>query len=275
MNRRARWLAAPLCVAAAAVSAAVPPAADIRQGAFDAGSALAASQAAIGRQLPALRLTDQHGQPLSLADFRGRPLVISPIYTSCFHICPATTTWLKSASEVASVVVGGSAFAVLTVGFDAAHDTPGRMRNYAQERGIVTPQWTFASGDADTVAQLMTEIGFTYTPAAGGFDHMIQATIVDGDGRVYRQVYGQQFDAPLLVEPLKQLVLGQRLKEDTLGSVVEQVRLFCTVFDAKSGRYRFDYSIFLSLAIGVMSLGGVAIFIWRSWRAQPRGPRAS
>lgn len=275
MNRRAGWLAAPLCMATVIASAAEPARANIQSAAFDAGTALAASQAAIGRQLPALRFTDQHGQPLSLADFRGRPLVISPIYTSCYHICPTTTTWLKSVSEVASVVVGESAFTVLTVGFDTANDTTERMRAYARQRGIDTPQWIFASADAGTVALLLAEIGFTYAPAAGGFDHMIQATIVDRDGRVYRQVYGQQFDTPLLVEPLKKLVLGQRLEEDTFSSVVEQVRLFCTVFDAKSGRYRFDYSIFLSFAIGLLSLGGVAVFIWRSWRAQARGPRAS
>ncbi len=275
MNRRAGWLAAPLCVAAAIASAAQPADADIQPAAFEAGTALAASQAAIGRPLPALRFTDQHGQPLSLADFRGRPLVISPIYTSCYHICPTTTTWLKSVSEVASVVVGEAAFAVLTVGFDTANDTPERMRAYARQRGIDTPQWVFASGDAATMARLLAVIGFSHAPAVGGFDHMIQATIVDRDGRVYRQVYGQQFDTPLLVDPLKKLVLGQRFEEDTFGSVVEQVRLFCTVFDAKSGRYRFDYSIFLSFAIGVFCLGGVAVFIWRSWRAQARGPHAS
>ena len=275
MNRRAGWLAAPLCVAAAIASATEPAGADIRRAAFEAGTALATSQAAIGRQLPSLTLTDQHGQALSLADFHGRALVVSPIYTSCYHICPTTTTWLKRASDVASAVLDESAFAVLTVGFDTAIDTPERMNAYARQRGIDTKQWVFASGDAETMARLLSGIGFTYAPAAGGFDHLIQATIVDHDGRIIRQVYGQQFDTPQLVEPLKKLVLGQRFEEDTFGSLVEQVRLFCTVFDAKSGRYRFDYSIILGFAIGVFCLGGVAIFIWRSWRAQARGSRVS
>lgn len=275
MSRRAAWLAAPLCVAAGAAWAADPADTVLQQAAFEAGTALAASQAAIGRPLPALEFTDMHGRRLSLADFRGRPLVISPIYTGCYHICPATTTWLKSVSEVAAGVVGEGAFAVLNVGFDTANDTPERMRAYARQRGIDTPQWVFASGDAATMARLLETIGFTYAPAAGGFDHMIQATVVDREGRIHRQVYGQQFEMQLLVDPLKKLVLGQRIQEETLSSVVEQVRLFCTVYDAKSGRYKFDYSIFFSFAIGLVSLGGVAVFIWRSWRAQPRGPQGS
>ena len=98
---------------------------------------------------------------------------------------------------------------------------------------------------------------------------MVQATIVDADGRVYRQVYGQEFEAPILVDGLKRLVLGQRAAESTLPSLVESVRLICTVFDPKSGRYRFDYSIVLSFAIGVMCLGAIAAFIWKSWREMP------
>lgn len=275
MRLRIAWLAAPLCVASAAVAAEQGSIGDLQPAPFDAGNALAISQAAIGRELPPPAFTDQHGRRFTLADLRGRPLVISPIYTSCYHICPTTTSWLWNVSRIAADVVGESAFTVLTVGFDTANDTPERMRVYAQQRGIDSPQWIFASGDAATMGELLREIGFTYGPAAGGFDHMIQTTVVGRDGRVYRQVYGQQFETPQLVDPLKRLVLGQRLEEETLSSVVEQVRLFCTVFDAKSGRYRFDYSIFLSFAIGLLSLGAVAVFIWRAWRAQPRTPRSS
>ncbi len=237
--------------------------------AFDVGSALDASQAAIGRPLGDYRLTAADGRLVSLAEFRGRPLVISPIYTSCFHICPTTTKHLAGVAGTATSVLGEDAFAVLTVGFDAANDTPERMREYARARGIGSPQWTFASGDQATVARLMRDIGFAFAPTAGGFDHLVQATIVDPEGRVYRQVYGQQFEAPLLVDGLKRLVTGQRAAESSLPSLIERVRLICTVFDPKTGRYRFDWSIVLSIAIGVLCFVAVAVFIWRSWRELP------
>jgi protein SCO1 len=94
---------------------------------------------------------------------------------------------------------------------------------------------------------------------------MIQATVVDGDGVVYRQVYGQQIEPPQFVDPLKRLALGQRAQEDTLGAMIEGVRLFCTVFDPKSGRYRFDWSVVLSFAIGVLCFTAIAAFLWRSF----------
>jgi len=264
-----RAVACFLPVLMLAGAAAVPARAVAREPAaptFDAGRALDTSQAVIGSRLGDHRLTGADDRPVSLAQFRGKPLVISPIYTSCFHVCPTTTSYLARTARMASDVLGTDAFAVLTIGFDTANDTPERMREFARARGIDSPQWTFASGDAATVARLLEEIGFTYAPTAGGFDHMVQATIVDPEGRVYRQVYGQEFEAPILVDGLKRLVLGQRAAETTLPSLIETARLFCTVFDPKSGRYRFDYSIVLGFVIGLLCLGGIAVFIWRSWR---------
>jgi len=234
--------------------------------AFDAKIALQASQAAIGRKLPDLAFTDQQGKLRRLAEFRGRPLIISPVYTSCFGVCPTTTTWLKQIVETARVVLGPGSFSVLTIGFDTANDTPERMREFAAARGPFPPDWVFGSADEVTMRTLVAALGFTYAPTSRGFDHMIQATIADGEGVVYRQVYGQEFEPPQLVEPLKRLALGQRAREDTLEAMIAGVRLFCTVFDPKSGRYRFDWSIVLSAIIGVMCFTGVAMFLWRSWR---------
>lgn len=234
--------------------------------AFDAKIALQASQAAIGQKLPDLAFTDQQGKLRRLAEFRGRPLIISPVYTSCFGVCPTTTTWLKQVVEKARVVLGPGSFSVLTIGFDTANDTPERMSEFGAARGPFPADWVFGSGDAATMRMLLSGLGFTYVATPRGFDHMIQATIVDGESVVYHQVYGQEFELPRLVDPLKRLVLGQKANEDTLEAMIEGVRLFCTVFDPKSGRYRFDWSIVLSAIIGVMCFTGIAVFLWRSWR---------
>ena len=236
---------------------------------LDAAEVFEASEAAVGREVQDHALVAADGRHIRLSQFRGKPLVISPVYTSCFQVCPTTTSYLKSVIGIAASVLGEGAFGVLSIGFDAANDTPGRMRDYARERGIDSRQWTFASGDAETVAGLMADIGFRYQRTPAGFDHMIQATILDPEGRVYRHVYGQQFAAPLLVDALKRLIAGQRAVEPSMASWIESVRLVCTVFDPKSGRYRFDWSIVLGFAIGALCLAGIAAFIWRSWRDLP------
>ena len=235
--------------------------------AFDARIALQASQDAIGRPLPPdLAFTDQEGRRRTLGEFRGKPLIISPVYTSCFGVCPTTTTYLRQIVDMSRALLGADSFAVLTIGFDAANDTPERMREFARARGIQTSDWVFGAADAGTIRLLLERVGFTYVPSPRGFDHMIQATVVDGSGTVYRQVYGQEFQPQLLVDPLKRLALGQRASEDTLEAMIEGVRLFCTVYDPASGRYRFDWSLLLSIVISVLCFAAVAIFLWRGWR---------
>jgi len=83
---------------------------------------------------------------------------------------------------------------------------------------------------------------------------------------VMLQVYGQDFNPPSLVEPLKRLVRGQEIERGTLGGLIRSVKLFCTIYDPASGRYRFDYSIVADAIAGILALGMVAIVIGVSWR---------
>jgi len=104
-------------------------------------------------------------------------------------------------------------------------------------------------------------------------------TVLDGKGVVYRQVYGQTFDLPLLVEPLKELVFGTPTPFASVGDLIKKVRLFCTIYDPAQDRYRFDYSIFIQLFVGTLIVGGMFIFVVREWvrifRARRRKPGSS
>ena len=237
---------------------------------LDPVRALRLSQAAVGRTIGDYRFTDQSGAPLQIASLRGRPILISYIYTSCGFVCPALTTRLKKVVTVARETLGKDSFTVLTVGFDARNDTPEQMRRYALERGISVPGWYFVSADQATVDRLAAEIGFVFVPAAGGFDHLAQVTIIDGDGRVYSQVYGPAFEPPLVVDPLKRLVLGKASGAHPVADLFDRVRLLCTAYDPRSGRYRFDYSLILEIAIGLLCSLAVMTFVIRAWR-QTRG----
>ena len=97
-------------------------------------------------------------------------------------------------------------------------------------------------------------MGFIYFASPKGFDHLAQTTVIDAEGRVYRQVYGSDFDPPALVEPLKDLVFERRGNLNSLSGLINRVRLFCTLYDPASQRYRFDYSLFIALTVGFLSL---------------------
>ncbi len=233
---------------------------------FDEKAALAISQAAIGRAIGNYSLIDSSGKTVRLQDLRGRPILISLIYTSCYHTCPLLTKRLAQTVEIAREALGNDSFAVLTIGFDSAVDTPERMRTYARERGINISEWFFLSADPATINALTRELGFVFFESPKGFDHLAQITLIDAQGRVYAQIYGDNFPTPALVEPLKQLVFGTPAQARTLSGWINGVRLFCTIYDPSSGRYRFDYSLFIAIGIGLVSLGAVAVFLVRAWR---------
>ena len=71
---------------------------------------------------------------------------------------------------------------------------------------------------------------------------------------------------PMIVDPLKKLALGVTTPERPLAGFLNKVRLLCTSYDPKSGRYRFDYSLPLEIAIGLSCTIGVALFVLRAWR---------
>jgi protein SCO1/2 len=234
--------------------------------AFDGQEALRVSQAAIGRRLSDYSFLNRNEEEVKLSDYSGRPLLISLIYTSCYYSCSIFTRYLGEIVDVAREALGDGSFSVVTIGFDAVNDSPGRMAVYASGQGIDNPDWSFLSGDTETLQALTSELGFTFAASPKGFDHMAQVTVIDANGVVYRQVYGDRFEPPALVEPLKELVFGQTPTSSQIDRWVDNVRLFCTIYDPSTGRYRFDYSIFVALIIGVLCLASIAIFIVRAWR---------
>src|SRR5512147_1457901 len=149
----------------------------------DDSAALRTSQAAIGHVLGDYSLTDQDGRPLRVASLRGRPLVVSLVYTECYYICSGLTLHLRDVVRVARQALGERSFAVLTIGFDTEHDSPERMRTYGRERGIVSADWHFASADAATIRRLAEDVGFTWSVVPGGFAHVAQVTVIDAGGR--------------------------------------------------------------------------------------------
>jgi len=232
---------------------------------FDYDVALKTSQSAIGKQLSGYTFTNAEGKPVKLEDFRGKPLVLSMVYTSCYQICPMTTRHLSTVVEKARDAMGEDSFSVVVIGFDTKVDTPDAMQYFANKQGISEKNWNLLSVSEEDLEALSKDLGFLYYPTSSGYDHLIQATVLDADGKVYRQVYGQVFDTPLLVDPLLELVLGRpKPAESFLSTLSNKIKLFCTVYDPRSDGYYFDYSFFVEIFVGITVIFGIIPFLWKS-----------
>ena len=243
---------------------------DLENSAFDYDQALAVSQAAIGRTVSDVEFTRADGRRLRLGDLRGKPLVLSMVYTSCYQICPMTTRFLSGVVEKAREALGEDSFAVAVVGFDVGVDNPDAMQYFANKQGISDKGWQVLSASSGAVETLAADVGFQYFPSSNGFDHLIQATVIDAEGRVYRQVYGQVLDTPLLVDPLIELVLGRSPPEQPLlDNLVSKIKLFCTTYDPVRDGYYFDYSLFIGMLIGGSIIVFTTVIVVRGLRNGP------
>ena len=228
--------------------------------ALDERTALAAGEAAIGRVVPDYVLLDRQGREVKLSSYRGKPLLVSFIYTGCFQICPATTRALHEAVKGLDKLLAPDQFNVVSIGFNQPFDSPTAMRAFAAQHRIDYANWEFLSPPPAIVAALARDFGFSYVATAGGFDHVLGVTLVDAQGRIHAQVYGDRMNAQRIGEPLRQLLTeGPGAGSMQLADVIERVRILCTVYDPDTGTYRYKWGLIFEL------IGGLGFFITVAW----------
>lgn len=267
------------CALAASLLVLTPPGAPAASGAvpaLDEAQALRAGQAAIGRVVPDFALRDRQGRTVQLSSYRGKPLLVSFIYTGCFQVCPTQTRELHEAVKGLDRMLGEHQFNVVSIGFNQPFDSPEALRSFARQNRIDYRNWEFLSPAREIVEPLTRAFGFSFVATPAGFEHVVGVTVVDASGRIHDQVWGERLRADQLGQPLRELLLNAPLRGRTgLAAVIERVRILCTVYDPDTGEYRYDVKLILELVGGTLFFVSVFIYLLLEWRDQRRARRAS
>ena len=240
---------------------------------LDERAALVASQAVIGSVPPDFTLLNRHSRPVRLLEYRGKPLLVSFIYTACFTDCPTQTRTLQDAVKGLDRMLGPNQFNVVSIGFNQPFDSPPVLRSFAAKHRIDYPNWEFLSPHYLHVDALTRAYGFSLLETPAGFDHIVGVTVIDAQGRIVSHVYGKHITAQALGEPLRQLILfappdaGGRLSVD---EIIERIRILCTVYDPDTGEYRYDWTLLFQIFGGLAFFATVAVYLGRERYAQRR-----
>ena len=91
-------------------------------------------------------LTNQFAQPVSLADYRGKVVLLTFLYTGCPDICPVTTANIRDAYDL----LGDNTedLAIVAVSVDPERDTPEEAHAFS-DRWEMTDRWDFLTGLRD------------------------------------------------------------------------------------------------------------------------------
>lgn len=133
-----------------------------------------------GRPAPDFSLTDQHNRPVSLASYRGHPVVLAFLDPVCTTICPLTTVSMVQAVSL----LGQSAAGVRLLGIDANPQvtSTAALRGYTAAHEMPA-SWDFLTGSPAALAGVWHAYGVYVAANAGNIDHDPAVFVLDGQGR--------------------------------------------------------------------------------------------
>jgi protein SCO1/2 len=221
----------------------------------------------LNEQLPLnLQFRDETGRAVKLGDYFGqRPVVLSLVYYRCPMLCSELLSGLEGSLKALSLDIGKD-YDVLTVSFDPK-DTPAdatekkaaTLKHF--KRSGAAEGWHFLTGSQESIAALTSAVGFSYAldEKSGQFGHTTAIMLITPEGKIAQYYYGVEF-------PPRDLRLGLvQTSQNKIGSLADQVLLYCYHYDPKSGKYGAIVSHIIQLAGGItiLSLGTVLILLFR------------
>ncbi len=231
----------------------------------------------LDQQIPAdLAFTDDQGRPVRLGDYFGKkPLILNLVYFTCPMLCGEELNGLESALRVLKFDVGNQ-FDVITVSFDPK-DTPAAAAKKKAEilkrykRSSAEQGWHFLVGNQDSIDKIAKAAGFEYEydQQTNQFAHTTAIMVLTPQGKIAQYYYGIDY-------PPNDLRLALvAASQEKIGTLVDQLLLYCYHYDPNKGKYSATVMRILRLA-GVATLlcmGTVFIVLIR--RGSGRGPQGA
>jgi len=221
----------------------------------------------LNEQIPLdLAFRDETGKSVRLSDYFGkRPVVLNLVYYQCPMLCGEVLSGLTSTLRTLKFDVGKD-FDVLTVSFDpretpemAAAKKATILEDY--KRPGAAQGWHFLTGPQASIDALTRAAGFQYQYDAqtGQFAHTTAILVLTPEGKISQYFYGIEYAPRDLRLSLVQA------SENRIGTVVDQVLLYCYHYNPETGKYGAVISRILRLAAlaTMLVLGTFLVVLFR------------
>lgn len=216
---------------------------------------------------------DESGKAVPLGSYFGpRPVLLALVYYTCPMLCDQILTGVAAGLKPLSLRPGRD-FDVVAISInpaetpaDAAAKRDFATRRYSSKLG--TRGWHFLVGDSPGIHAVADAVGFRYRydPKTKMFFHASGVFAVTPQGKLSRYFYGVDY------EP-KDLKLGLvEASGNKIGSLTDQILLFCYHYDPNTGKYTTTVmNILRGAATGALGLLALALTVF--WRRELRENR--
>jgi len=214
--------------------------------------------------------TNEKGESVALGSYfnRNRPVVIALVYYECPMLCTEVLNGLTGSLKGIRTLDAGKDFDVIAISFDAREDKqPGLAKNkkdaYVKRyaRPGTEDGWHFLTGSQTAVDKVTKTLGFNYywDDETKQFAHSAAIMVITPSGRISKYLYGLEYPPRDLQFALMESA------ESRIGTLAEQLYLYCFHYDPLTGTYGFAILRFVRFFGVVVLLGivGMWIFFWR------------
>lgn len=230
-------------------------------------------QSVLGSQLTTdLEFVDEEGKtgPLSSFFMPGKPTVLSVVYYNCPGLCSLHMNGAATVFEELKLKASKD-FNWVLITMDG-NETPDlalkKKISYLDKYDVEGAEqgWKFLTTTPETTEKITKELGFSYKwdEKTKQFAHSAAFYVLTSAGVISQIIPGVGFEAKTVRLALVQAAGG------SIGTVVDQLLLFCFQFDPNQNKYTL-YAFNLMRAAGalmVLILGIILIPFWRKEKSR-------
>ena len=157
------------------------------------------------KSAPQLALRSYLGEPVNIADDRGKAVLVTFLYTHCPNVCPIITSKLHTA--LTQMPAGERReVRIIAVSVDPRGDTPASVAQFLAVHGM-TGEMQYLLGTASALAKVWTEWGVGSRRDTGNPELVAHTALVYGitaDGKI-KTIYSSSFAPSDIVRDVPRL----------------------------------------------------------------------
>lgn len=158
----------------------------------------------IDKPTPDFALQDAAGRSVSLADFRGKVVVLHFIYTHCPDVCPLHAERIAEVQSLVNQSPMKQLVEFITITTDPKRDRADALKDYGRAHGLDPVNWVFLTTKPDQpedlTRNLARQFGHRFDKTEDGYQmHGIVTHVIDKEGRWRGNFHGLKFEPSNLI----------------------------------------------------------------------------